>query len=153
MTYNITLNITHRSCLCRRHRMSMSETQNVYVRDRECLCPRHRVSMSRTDHIYVRDRKYPCPRPKVSMSQTESVYVPDRECLCPRQRVFMSQTESVDVPDRKKYRFCKHKTGHNSGSWPPLEIKSSALDRIFHAWFASNIFAKGSLQDKVVLGF
>ena len=27
----------------------------------------------------------------------------------------------------------EHKTNHNSGSWPPLEIKSSALDRIFHA--------------------
>ena len=33
-----------------------------------------------------------------------------------------------------------HKTDHNSGSRAPFDIKSSAIDRIFHARFAGDSF-------------
>ena len=35
---------------------------------------------------------------------------------------------------------CGHKTDHNSGSRAPFDIKSSAIDRIFHARFAGDSF-------------
>ena len=41
----------------------------------------------------------------------------------------------------------EHKTGHNSSSWPPFEIKSSALDRIFHAGSNGNSFKAWNVQN------
>ena len=48
----------------------------------------------------------------------------------------------------KKQKLCEHKTDHNSGSWAPLEMKSSSLDRIFQAAFNSQCFEAWNLQNK-----
>ena len=50
----------------------------------------------------------------------------------------------------EKQKLCEHKTNRNSGSWPPLEMKSSSLDRIFHARFNGNSFKAWSLQNEIV---
>ena len=38
----------------------------------------------------------------------------------------------------KKQKLYGHKTDHNSGSRPPFDIKSSALDMIFQAWITGD---------------
>ena len=48
----------------------------------------------------------------------------------------------------KKQKLCEHKTDHNSGSWAPLEMKSSSLDRIFHAASTCQRFKAWNLQNK-----
>ena len=96
----------------------MSEKDMVYVSDRNCLRPRQKLFKI----VYVLDITCLCSMQRLSMSQKEIVYVPDRDCRCHKQKLSMPLT------------------GHNSRSWPPFDIKSSALDRSFHAAFGSNIF-------------
>ena len=117
-------------------RLSMSETETVYVRDRDCLCPRQKLFISQTENVYVRDRECLCPRQRMSMSETESFYVRDRECLCPRQRMSMSGTESVYVRDTEFFRdthrvFPGHKlTSKSSPYLFPASIRIKMMREI-----------------------
>ena len=57
----------------------------------------------------------------------------------------------VDTREQQNKKKCGHKIDHNSSSRPPFDIKSSALDRIFHARFIGNSFEYRNLQTKFVL--
>ena len=66
-------------------------------------------------------------------------------------RYFSKKSASrTQTKNDKPLFFSEHKTGHNSGSWPPLEMKSSALDRIFQAGSNGSSFKARNLQNKVV---
>ena len=54
------------------------------------------------------------------------------------RRTFQKNTE--------KQKFRGHKTDHNLGSRAPFDIKSNALDRISHAWFARNSLSPQTLD-------
>ena len=45
---------------------------------------------------------------------------------------FKKNASRTQTKNDKPLFFSEHKTGHNSGSWPPLEMKSSAFDSVFH---------------------
>ena len=60
----------------------------------------------------------------MSLSETEGVYVPEGES--------MSGREMCDSQRRRP--------GHNSSSRRPFDIKSSAIDRVFHARFTGDNF-------------
>ena len=42
--------------------------------------------------------------------------------------------------NNEKAKKCGHKIDHNSSSRPPFDIKSSALDKMFHARVAGDSF-------------
>ena len=68
-----------------------------------------------------------------------------------RKSRFLKKSASRTQKKNDKPLFSsEYKTGHNSGSWPPLEIKSSALDRIFHAGSNGNSFKAWNLQNNLV---
>ena len=59
-----------------------------------------------------------------------------------------SRTPQKVEKKQKRTRKNKNKTDHNLGSWAPLEIKSSSLDRIFQAAFNCQCFEAWNLQNK-----
>ena len=95
------------------------------------------------------ERQWVFQRDKTSSGDTR---LPEKKCaLTDRMSCMPVHARLTILMQHNLFEKREHKTDHNSGSCPPLEIKNSALDRIYHAGSNGNSFKARKLQNK--LGF